>query len=552
MKNHMPHIVESGDGSLVVKGSAEQIQEGEPIEAMTRDGEEITVIPGNFIQKFDDGTVAHHIVSPIQKPEIREHPSQTDAFIIVGPATQIQEGKRIEAVTPDGEEITVIPGNFIKKFDDGTVAHHIIVPPIQKPEIREHPSQTGAFIIVGPATQIQEGKRIEAVTPDGEEITVIPGNFIKKFDDGTVAHHIIVPPIQKPEIREHPSQTGAFIIIGPATQIQEGEPIEAVTPEGETITVFPEERIERSEDDKVVHMVRSLDHRALFMDRLKEVAKAYARTHNAPVFYYNGEINQLGLKKLINVVDKENQNNNRDLEQRVALLILFTPGGDPHVAYKCAKLLWERYHKFRILVPGICKSAGTLLAIGADEIHVSDFGELGPIDMQVLERDEGRLGSSATIRASLNAIKENSYDTFRFYMDKLNEHYGTIKLATRLNIANDMAGRIDKTITERIDPIELGKMHRFLQTCFQYGIRLAESSGNVDADGVKKLVYDYPEHGFVIDKRESLKIFKKQIHLGPDLVAILGTIKPRIDELNSESYYGKLCIELIAEPSLNS
>ena len=550
MRNHMPHIVESGDGSLVVKGSAEQIQEGEPIEAMTRDGEEITVIPGNFIQKFDDGTVAHHIVLPIQKPEIREHPSQTGAFIIVGPATQIQEGKPIEVTIRDGEEITVIPGNFIQKFDDGTVAHHIVLP-IQKPEIREHPSQTGAFIIVGPATQIQEGKPIEAMTRDGEEITVIPGNFIQKFDDGTVAHHI-VPPIQKPEIREHPSKTGTFIIVGPATQIQEGERIEAVAPDGTIVTVFPEERIGRSEDDQVVHRVGGLDYRALFMDRLKEDAKAYARTHNAPVFYYNGEINQLGLKELIGVVETENQNSNRDLEQRVALLILFTPGGDPHVAYKCAKLLWNRYHKFQILVPGICKSAGTLLAIGADEIHVSNFGELGPIDMQVLEKDEGRLGSSATIRASLNAIKENSYDTFRFYMDKLNEHYGTIKLATRLNIANDMAGRIDKTITERIDPIELGKMHRFLQTCYQYGIRLAESSGNVDADGVKKLVYDYPEHGFVIDKSESEKIFKKQIRLGPDLDAILRTIEPRIDVLNSESYYGKPCIELIAEPPLNS
>lgn len=480
MKNSIPHIVEYGEGSLVIKGSAEQIQEGRPIEAVTLSGEKITVVPGDFIQKSDDGTVIHYIAPLNQKPKILEHPSEKGVLVVMGSADQIQEGELVEAVTPDGETTTIVPGEFKQKFDDGTVAHYIT----QKPKILEHPSQKGILIIVGLATQIQEGESIEAVAPDGTMTTVIPGA-----------------------------------------------------------------RLDRLEDDKVMHVVVSLDHREIFMDELRNVSEDYARTHNAYVFYYSGGINQLGLKKLIKIIEK--QSINRADEQKIILLILFTPGGDPHVAYRCAKLLLRRYSKFQLLIPGICKSAGTLMAIGAHEIYVSDFGELGPIDMQVLERDEGRLGSSATIRASLNAIRENSYDTFRFYMDKFNEHYGMIKLATRLNIANDLTGRIDKTIVERIDPIELGKMHRFLQTCYEYGIRLAESSGNVDADGVAKLVHDYPEHGFVIDDSEVQNIFRRQIRLSPDLYNMIITIEPYTDELNSESYNPEPHIELIAQPPSN-
>ena len=475
-----------------------------------------------------------------------------DSLVIKGSVEQIQKGGPIEAVTLDGETVTVIPGDFIQKSDDGTVIHHI-TPPIQKPEIRKHPSEKDTFMIVGSATQIQEGEPVEVETFGGEIVTVIPGDFIQKSDDGTVAHRVILP-VRKPEIREHPSQKGIFIIVGLAAQIQEGESIEAVTPNGSTITVVPGARLKRFENDEVVHIVGHLDHRENFMDELRIVSKNYARTHNAHVFYYNGEINQLGLKKLIDVVETEKaQSVNCSDEQKIVLLILFTPGGDPHIAYKCANFLKKRYSKFQILVPGICKSAGTLMAIGAHEIYVSDFGELGPIDMQVLDRDEGRLGSSATIRASLNAIRENSYDMFHFYMDRFNKDYGMIKLATRLIVENNMVGRIDKAIAEKIDPIELGQMHRFLQTCYQYGIRLAKNGSNVDADGVTKLVYDYPEHGFVIDNTEMQTIFKRQIPLSPDLDDIIGTMDPYVDELNSESYYARRPrIELISESSSNS
>ena len=39
-------------------------------------------------------------------------------------------------------------------------------------------------------------------------------------------------------------------------------------------------------------------------------------------------------------------------------------------------------------VDTVCKSAGTILALGADVIIMSQYAELGPIDVQLQKEDE--------------------------------------------------------------------------------------------------------------------------------------------------------------------
>src|SRR5258708_16374883 len=82
------------------------------------------------------------------------------------------------------------------------------------------------------------------------------------------------------------------------------------------------------------------------------------------------------------------------------LLILTTFGGDPHAAYRMARCLQEQYKtvvtegigppsqdkaegNFRLFVDTRCKSAGTILAAGANILSLSDYAELGPIDVQL-------------------------------------------------------------------------------------------------------------------------------------------------------------------------
>jgi serine dehydrogenase proteinase len=67
-------------------------------------------------------------------------------------------------------------------------------------------------------------------------------------------------------------------------------------------------------------------------------------------------------------------------------LMLQTPGGDIDQAERIVLLCRKRVGdaEFRVIVPDSAKSAGTLIAIAADEIVMGEPSELGPIDPQVV------------------------------------------------------------------------------------------------------------------------------------------------------------------------
>lgn len=71
-------------------------------------------------------------------------------------------------------------------------------------------------------------------------------------------------------------------------------------------------------------------------------------------------------------------------------LLLHTGGGDVDAADKMVRILRKRVGEsgtLRVVVPDCAKSAGTLLALGAHVIVMSDSSELGPIDPQIVMRD---------------------------------------------------------------------------------------------------------------------------------------------------------------------
>lgn len=65
-------------------------------------------------------------------------------------------------------------------------------------------------------------------------------------------------------------------------------------------------------------------------------------------------------------------------------LILETPGGLGEVAEDIVGLLRNKYpNDFTVIIPGWAKSAGTIMAMAADEILMEPASALGPIDAQI-------------------------------------------------------------------------------------------------------------------------------------------------------------------------
>ncbi len=92
-------------------------------------------------------------------------------------------------------------------------------------------------------------------------------------------------------------------------------------------------------------------------------------------------------------------------------LLLHTPGGDVDAAEKLIGLIRSATGEdgqVRVIIPDYAKSAGTLMALGANSIVMSDSSELGPIDPQVSSKDGN---SSDVIYSVLTYL--NAYDAAR-------------------------------------------------------------------------------------------------------------------------------------------
>lgn len=174
-------------------------------------------------------------------------------------------------------------------------------------------------------------------------------------------------------------------------------------------------------------------------------------------------------------------------EKKDILLILYSFGGDIASAYLISKLCREfAKRKVIVAIPRLAKSAATLICCGADEIHMGSLSELGPLDPQINRLPA--LGLKNTIRqiAETVTVYPKSSQLFADY------------------------------IAKTIPPIDLGYFDRIVESASQYAQRLLQKRNkkqdNSDIQRIaNRLVYDYSDHGFVIDKNEALEIFGEDI-----------------------------------------
>lgn len=90
-------------------------------------------------------------------------------------------------------------------------------------------------------------------------------------------------------------------------------------------------------------------------------------------------------------------------------IILETPGGAGEVVEDIVKLLRSKYETLGVIVPGVAKSAGTIFAMGADEILMETASALGPIDAQMTY--QGKIFSAHALLEGMKKIKDEVTQT---------------------------------------------------------------------------------------------------------------------------------------------
>lgn len=210
-----------------------------------------------------------------------------------------------------------------------------------------------------------------------------------------------------------------------------------------------------------------------------------------------------------------------------ATLILVTNGGDADAAYKIGRYLQDKYDSLGVLLPGLCKSAGTLLAISGKELIFTPYGELGPLDVQIRKEDKlGALESGLNISEAFAAMEERANDTYhRLISEVLTASNAGVSIKTALNAASEMVSSLYGPIFAQIDPEEVGSRSRAIRVAEDYAKRLNLKWENLKKNSIGMLSRSYPEHSFVIDFNEAKLIFERVRYANQNETEIVKRLK---------------------------
>ncbi len=235
---------------------------------------------------------------------------------------------------------------------------------------------------------------------------------------------------------------------------------------------------------------------------IMSAANCVAEKLKADVLLYNGPIQRFVDKDLIAECIARRK-------REKVLLILVTTGGDPDAAYRISRCLQMQYKDFMLYVSGYCKSAGTLVAVGAHSLIVSDHGELGPLDVQMPKQDDlWERQSGLTVMGIIETLQREAVKTFHKIFENLNTMSpGSITLQTAAEIASRMTAGLYASLYSQVDPLHVGEAGRAMRVSMVYGTNLLTIGGNITPDKLVRIMFGYPSHSFVIDRGEADELF---------------------------------------------
>lgn len=238
-------------------------------------------------------------------------------------------------------------------------------------------------------------------------------------------------------------------------------------------------------------------------DKLQKTLKALVAVRKKPLLLLNME--HVAPPSSLLVATELRGKNYPELD-----VVLHTPGGHIETAYKIVKLLRQHAKKVNVVVPSYAKSAGTLICLAAENLIMSSTSELGPLDVQIPEHQDGDVD---TYKSALNGYKaleqvqrhaiENFDAAVQLIMHRTG---GRMRLQDIIKFAIDFSANTSGDLYSQLHPKTIAEYARSLDVGEQYGVRILtrymgwqkEKAARV----IQRMVYTYPSHEFIIDSEE--------------------------------------------------
>jgi hypothetical protein len=183
--------------------------------------------------------------------------------------------------------------------------------------------------------------------------------------------------------------------------------------------------------------------------------------------------------------------------------VIDSPGGTASAAYAIATLLRRHCGSFVAVVPSYAKSAATLLALGGDELFMGLDAQLGPLDAQLPDPEREEVASALNEVSALERLNSVALDQFDQAMVLLMARTGK-KVETLVPLALNFSAQMMTPLLDKIDTVHYTQQSRRLKEAEDYAVRLLQPKYEASrAEQIaRRLVNDYPDHSFIIDRDE--------------------------------------------------
>lgn len=179
--------------------------------------------------------------------------------------------------------------------------------------------------------------------------------------------------------------------------------------------------------------------------------------------------------------------------ERVALLI-HTQGGDTNVPWAVVTAIREQCSELIILVPSAAHSSGTLLALGGDQVVMTKYATISPIDPTVANAFNPQDPANPAARSPI-AVE----DVLAF-----------LELAKE-NVSGDAYERVFETLAQSVHPLALGNVKRSINQIRQLAKKLIRLHPPAHGDDelsamVTRLTTEFYSHQHLIGRSEAREL----------------------------------------------
>jgi hypothetical protein len=223
-------------------------------------------------------------------------------------------------------------------------------------------------------------------------------------------------------------------------------------------------------------------------------------------------------------------------------IFLVSNGGDSVVPWRLVALLREYATTLGVLIPFRAYSAATLLALGADEIVMHPFGELGPID--------------PTVSNEFNPREEKSDRPLGISVEDVKAYVGFIKNTVGITHEDELVRTIE-VLAQKVHPLALGNVERFVSQSRMMARKILRTHMNQSSDHeineiVENLASKLYFHGHPINRQEAKRDLglKVQTDIPQDLETAMWELYLSFEEEFQNKTEFNPIMELQALPSV--